>query len=122
MLRVHYDWLQAGEVVQRTIARLSEQLRRYLDDKAWLDNRRIMQLIREIEHCALAVRDLPPPGSFIELDAPAPDIELTMERPLFSPPLKPEITARKHRQGSIACEDLPTGQFSPIITERISRR
>src|SRR5699024_4423731 len=30
--RVHYDWLEAGEVTLRTVARLSEQLRRYLDD------------------------------------------------------------------------------------------
>ena len=28
-LRVHYDWLEAGEMAQRTVARLSEQLRRY---------------------------------------------------------------------------------------------
>ena len=57
LLRIHYDWVQAGEVTQRTISRLSEQLRRYLDDKAWLDNRRIMQLMREIEQSALALRD-----------------------------------------------------------------
>lgn len=92
MLRVHYDWLEAGEVAQRTVARLSEQLRRYLDDKAWLDNRRIMQLIREIEHSALALRDAPPAGTLIELVEPRPDIDLTMDRPLFSPPLKPEIS------------------------------
>jgi hypothetical protein len=91
MLRVHYDWLQAGEVAQRTVARLSEQLRRYLDDKAWLDNRRIMQLLREIEHSALAVRDAPPDRMLVGLDEPRPDIDLTMDRPLFSPPLKPEI-------------------------------
>lgn len=36
MKRIHYDWLNAGEATQRTIARLSEQLRRYLDDQAWL--------------------------------------------------------------------------------------
>ena len=47
LLRIHYDWVQAGEVTQRTISRLSEQLRRYLDDKAWLDNRRIMQLMHK---------------------------------------------------------------------------
>src|SRR5712692_3412393 len=79
MLRVHYDWLQAGEVAQRTVARLSEQLRRYLDDKAWLDNRRIMQLVREIEHSALAVRDTSPAGILIDLDEPSPDIDLTMD-------------------------------------------
>jgi hypothetical protein len=92
MLRIHYDWLEAGEVAQRTVARLSEQLRRYLDDKAFLDNRRIMQLVREIELGALALRDRLPDGFSIELDEPRPDVDLAMDRPLFSPPLKPEIT------------------------------
>jgi flagellar motility protein MotE (MotC chaperone) len=32
LARIHYDWLAAGDVTQRTVARLSEQLRRYLDD------------------------------------------------------------------------------------------
>ena len=90
--RIHYDWLEAGEVAQRTVARLSEQLRRYLDDQAWLENRRIMQLIREIEGHALAVRERSPENtSFMMLDEPAPDIELAMERPMFSPPLRPDI-------------------------------
>jgi hypothetical protein len=55
--RIHYDWLEAGEVTQRTVARLSEQLRHYLDDQAWLENRRIMQLVRDIEQkrCACVV-------------------------------------------------------------------
>jgi flagellar motility protein MotE (MotC chaperone) len=91
MLRVHYDWLQAGEMAQRTVARLSEQLRRYLDDKAWLDNRRIMQLVREIEHSALALRDTPPSGTLTEIDEPVPNVTLTMGRALFNPPLKSEI-------------------------------
>lgn len=32
--RVHYDWLEAGEHTQRTVAQLSQQLRRFLDDQA----------------------------------------------------------------------------------------
>ena len=47
---------ERGEVAQRTVARLSQQLRRYLDDQAWMENRRIMQLLREVEQYALAVR------------------------------------------------------------------
>ncbi|WP_347259158.1 DUF3375 domain-containing protein, partial [Methylocaldum sp.] len=35
--RIHYDWLEAGEHTQRTVAQLSQQLRRFLDDKAWLE-------------------------------------------------------------------------------------
>ena len=88
LMRIHYDWLEAGEVAQRTVARLSEQLRRYLDDQAWLENRRIMQLIRGLEQSALAVRDRAPADYFMELDEPAPSIDLAMERPLYSPPFK----------------------------------
>lgn len=43
--RVHYDWLEAGEYTQRTVAQLSQQLRRFLDEQAWLENRRIMDLL-----------------------------------------------------------------------------
>ncbi|MAS10383.1 DUF3375 domain-containing protein [Salinisphaera sp.] len=89
--RIHYDWLAAGETTQRTVAQLSAQLRRYLDDQARLENRRIMDLIGHIEHHAIAVRDDPPAGVFTALDATAPTLDLPMERPLFSPPIKPDI-------------------------------
>jgi hypothetical protein len=91
--RIHYDWLEAGEVTQRTVARLSEQLRRYLDDQAWLENRRIMQLMRDIEQKALALRGrIDERAAFMELDEPSPSIGLTMDRPLYTPPFKPKIT------------------------------
>jgi len=94
LLRVHYDWLEAGEVAQRTIARLSEQLRRYLDDRAFLENRRIIEIIREIEQHALSLREAPPSGNFAFLDAASAEIELPLQRPLFSPPHAPHIDAR----------------------------
>ncbi len=89
--RVHYDWLEAGEHTQRTVARLSEQLRRFLDDRTWLENRRIMDILRNIETGALAVRRTPPAGDFMALDAAAATIELPLERPLYRPPHKPVI-------------------------------
>ncbi len=89
--RVHYDWLTAAEATQRTVAKLSGELRRYLDDKAWLENRRIMRILRDIEVRAVEISDAPPTGDFIELDALAPEIVLPMDRPLFSPPQRPEL-------------------------------
>lgn len=91
--RVHYDWLEAGEQTQRTVARLSQQLRRYLDDRAFLENKRIMQLLHEIEASALAVRDVLPQGGFMAVDEPATTIHMPMERPMYSAPVKPLITA-----------------------------
>lgn len=90
--RIHYDWLEAGEVTQRTVARLSEQLRRYLDDQAWLENRRIMQLIRDIEQKALALRGEVDERAFMEIDDAAPSFGLSMDRTLYNPPFKPKIT------------------------------
>jgi hypothetical protein len=54
---VHYDWLEAGEHTQRTVAQLSQQLRRFFDEQAWLENRRIMDILHGIEAKALALRD-----------------------------------------------------------------
>ena len=89
--RVHYDWLEAGEHTQRTVAQLSQQLRRFLDDQAWLENRRIMDILHGIEAKALALRDTPPPGSVMSIADTAADIELPIERPLYTPAIKPLI-------------------------------
>lgn len=89
--RVHHDWLAAGEHTQRTVAQLSLQLRRFLDDRAWLENRRIMDLLRDIEALALGLRETPPAGPIMTLPETAAAIELPFERPLYSPPLRPEI-------------------------------
>ena len=89
--RVHYDWLEAGEHTQRTVAQLSQQLRRFLDDQAWLENRRIMDILRGIEAKALAVREAPPKGEVMSIADTAAGIELPMERRLYTPAIKPSI-------------------------------
>jgi len=89
--RVHYDWLEAGEHTQRTVARLSQQLRRFLDDQAWLENRRIMDILHGIETKALALREAQPTGEIMAIAATAAEIELPMERPLHRPAMKPLI-------------------------------
>jgi len=91
--RIHHDWLDAGEQTQRTVARLSQQLRRYLDDQAYLENKRIMQLLDSICATALEVREQMPAGTFYSIDAPAPTVELPMERPLYSPPSQSVLDA-----------------------------
>ena len=89
--RIHYDWLEAGEHTQRTVALLSQQLRRFLDDQAWLENRRIMDILHAIESRALALREAPPSGDFTSIDEIGADIVLPVERPLFSPATRPRI-------------------------------
>ncbi|MGB6223036.1 DUF3375 domain-containing protein [Haloferula sp.] len=90
--RVHYDWLEAGDHTQRTVADLSKQLRRFLDDKAWLENRRIMDLLHGIETKSLAVRETPPGTAFfMNIRETSAAIQLPFERPLYTPPFKPDL-------------------------------
>ena len=95
--RVHHDWLEAGEHAQRTIAQLSQQLRRFLDDRAFQENRRILELLRGIETRALALRDMPPAGDVMFLDAMSADIALPQERPLHVPQARLRLVERAMR-------------------------
>ncbi|MEO5831835.1 MAG: DUF3375 domain-containing protein [Nakamurella sp.] len=85
MRTIHHDWLDAGERTQATVRLLSEQLRRFLDDQVWLENRRVVDLLRSIESSALAVRDVRAPTISMEIDDTVPTLVLPMERPLYSP-------------------------------------
>ena len=114
--RVHYDWLEAGEHAQRTVAQLSQQLRRFLDDQAWLENRRIMDILRGIESKALALRECPPPGNITSIVESAADIELPMERPLHRPALKPLIASIELESGD---EDVDAAAlYSQVVVDR----
>ena len=90
---IHYDWLDAAERTQATVRQLSEQLRRFLDDQVWFENRRVIDILRGIEARALRLRDIRNVPVTTELDAPAPAIRLPLERPLYAPVKKARITS-----------------------------
>jgi hypothetical protein len=90
--RIHHELMDAGEATQHAATRLSAQLRRYLDDQSWLENRRIMQLIRDIEQKALAARGQVEERDFLAIDEPSPGLALPMDRTLFAPPFKSRFT------------------------------
>lgn len=94
MRHVHDDWLDAGERTQATVRLLSEQLRRFLDDQVWLENRRVMDLLRHIEATAIELRGHGEPPTTMEIDAPSPKIALPMERPLYAPNATASLDSR----------------------------
>ena len=114
--RLHYDWMEAGEHTQRTVAALSQQLRRFLDDQAWLENRRIMDILHGIESKALALRQEAPAGTVMEIAEAGADIELAMERPLFTPAVKPVIASLALLAGE---QDIDAGAlFEQVVVDK----
>lgn len=90
MKGIHHDWSEAAERAQRTVRQISEQLRRFLDDQVWLENRRVLDLVRDVEAAAIEVRDRPP-AIGLEMDEPGLAITLPFERPLYHPPTTAEV-------------------------------
>jgi Protein of unknown function (DUF3375) len=113
--RIVRDWGTAAEAVQRTVARLSAQMRRFLDEQGHAENRRIGDLVHRIEASALRVRDNHPIGSFMELQEPRADLGLPMDRAMFDPPVMqdfadPTLAEPLTEDQIAAIEDLFVGQ------------
>jgi len=90
---IHNDWSEAADRTQRTVRQISEQLRRFLDDQVWLENRRVVDLVRAVESVALELRDNPPDFG-LEVDQPGIEIALPLERPLYQPPAAAAVESR----------------------------
>lgn len=81
---VHHGWAEAAERTQQTVRNISEELRRFTDDQVWLENRRVLDLVRQIETSALQVREGELPDLGLELEETAVDVALPTDRPLFT--------------------------------------
>lgn len=85
------DWLEGGNQVWSTVEAMSEQLRRYVDESYLDEEKRINQLIKNIEIKALELRGQLLKQNIHEIDEIKADIRLSMDRNLFSPPRKAEL-------------------------------
>lgn len=97
--RIEVNLIDAGDKVNKTNHQLIEQLRRYLDNKTYLENKRIIEIISEIKSFAIQIKGNPPKNkNFLLLDD-RPLIELIMERRLFEVPKNPEIKNKELEEG-----------------------
>ena len=79
-----YDLLERGEKISEVTSRLIEQLRRFIDDRVWVENRRILQLCRSIEKQAMECRDLQPRDrSFISIAGERVEISSIASKSLY---------------------------------------
>ncbi|HFE38558.1 MAG TPA: DUF3375 family protein, partial [Gammaproteobacteria bacterium] len=93
---------------------------RFLDDQAWLENRRIMNILQGIESKTLALRERlfssSTANEFMFVDAASASVEIPMERPLYTPPLKTHIANIKLQSGDEALDS--RALFSQTIIDK----
>lgn len=76
-----------------------------------------MDILHGIESKALVLRETPPAGTVMEMAAAQADIELTMERPLFTPAIKPAITQLVLQAGDENID--PSALFDQVVVDKV---
>ncbi len=97
--------LEAGYKVNKANHILAEQLRRYLDDRTYLEHKVILGLIKEIKSIAVEVKNNPPSNKDFILILGRPGVEMMMERPLWDVSVSPELSKEVLEAGSSTLVD-----------------
>lgn len=114
---INREWVRAAGSVQQTLAQLSAQLRRYVDEAYLQEERTIYQLIQRIETQALERRDDMPAGEFTSIRETAPAVQLPMERRLYAPPQATKLVSPVLQAGSGDDGEL-AAIFDQVIVDR----
>lgn len=114
---INREWVRAAGSVQQTLAQLSAQLRRYVDEAYLQEERTIYQLIQRIETQALERRDDMPAGEFTSIRETAPAVQLPMERRLYAPPQATRLVSPVLQAGSGDDGEL-AAIFDQVIVDR----
>lgn len=97
--RLKVNLVEAGDKVNKTNSIIIEQLRKYLDDRLFIENRRIMDIINSIETLAVKVKQKAPiQKDFTSIDDKL-KMDFTMDRPLFNPPKILELNTTDFNEG-----------------------
>jgi len=82
---VKYTLLKSGEKIYKVSAKLIEQLRRFIDDRVWIENKRVLELCREIEKSAISLKeDMPTARNFFEIKGEKVPIDSIFEKSLYT--------------------------------------
>ncbi|SFV54351.1 FIG149030: hypothetical protein [hydrothermal vent metagenome] len=88
-----YHLLNGGENAHKVLAKLVEQLRRFIDDQVWVENRRILELAYEIEQKAMYFKDnAPTMREFFFIAGVKISVESLASKSLFRPSAKEEFS------------------------------
>jgi hypothetical protein len=97
--------IEAGERVNITNHILVEQLRKYLDDRIYLENKRVIEIIKDIKTTAVQIKNNPPSNKDIITILGRPHIDMIMERPLWNVSVSPELKKTDLEDGTSTLVD-----------------
>lgn len=92
--------INAGDRVNKINYSLAEQLRKFLDKRTYLENKIVMEIIKDIKSAAVQIKANPPvDGDFISIES-KPAVEMVMDRPLWKGPSGTKLRKPDMKYGS----------------------
>jgi len=86
LINLQYSLLKSGEKVYGVSLKLIEQLRRFLDDRVWAENRRILELCADIEKKAIEIKEqIPTRQKFTSINDSKVKIDSIFSKSLYEP-------------------------------------
>lgn len=86
LANLKFTLLKNGEKVFNVSSKLIEQLRRFLDDRVWMENRRILDLAQNIEQSALEIKEEAPKAKdFMSIAGYKVEINSIFSKTLYTP-------------------------------------
>jgi len=89
-----YELLLNADKITKVSSKLIEQLRRFIDDRVWMENKKILELCKSIEKGVLQIKANPPKTrSFTQLEDTKVSINSVFDKSLYSVKQKTEFTS-----------------------------
>jgi len=89
---IKYTLLKSGEKIYRVSAKLIEQLRRFIDDRVWIENARVLELCKSIEKSSIEIKEkIPTTRNFFEIKGDKVKIDSIFEKTLYTPKVVQEF-------------------------------
>ncbi|MFI3227495.1 MAG: DUF3375 domain-containing protein [Clostridia bacterium] len=105
IFEIEDEWTQGADKVEKVQASITKQIKRYLSDNYLSEERRISQIIKNIEKLAISVKDNAPKDDFMYVDGIVCEVSIPMERKLFAVPEKIEIIDEEIKDGEFSASD-----------------
>ena len=94
-----YMLLRNGEKVFNVSSKLIEQLRRFLDDRVWVENRRILELSQNIEKTAIEIKqNLPKEKNFTVVAGHKVAVNSIFSKSLYQPKKRQSFLKELHEE------------------------
>ena len=79
-----YTLLQSSDKISKVSSKLMEQLRRFLDDRVWAENRRVLELCKDIQKSAIEIKDdMPKLRNFSEVNGNSVKVDTIFAKSLY---------------------------------------